>query len=65
MPDPAAPIHHARAGEGCKWDLQRADAATVAPFALHLRADAWDELAALSRALWRELARGTGTSASG
>jgi hypothetical protein len=41
--------------DGCKWDLQLADRATVAPYPLLLQHAAWDELRVLAAALGREL----------
>src|SRR4051812_19043460 len=41
--------------DGCKWDLQLADRATVAPFPLLVGAAAAAELRALAVALAREL----------
>jgi hypothetical protein len=42
--------------DGCKWDLQLGDHATVAPFALLVSRQTWSELRAWSVSLARELA---------
>jgi hypothetical protein len=41
--------------DGCKWDPQVGDEATLAPFPLFLRAGAWRELGAAAEALAREV----------
>ncbi len=39
----------------CKWDAQVGDVSTIAPFALILRRDAWQQLAKFAEALFSEM----------
>ena len=53
-PDLFAQVRRRAIFECCKWDPQVEDVATLAPFPLLLRRDAWDEIAGLAERLAAE-----------
>ena len=55
-PDLFAQVRRRAIFECCKWDPQVEDVATLAPFPILLRRDAWDEIAVLSERLAAEAA---------
>jgi len=55
-PDAFAALRRRAIFECCKWDPQVEDVATLAPFPLVMRREAWNEIAALSVALAAETA---------
>jgi glutathionylspermidine synthase len=55
-PDAFAVVRRRAIFECCKWDPQVEDVATLAPFPLVMRRQAWDEIAALAVALAAEAA---------